>query len=357
MSVSISAPSQPASASAEPVPVAIPEEEAREAINRWSQGFFRIRYLGDKIFIHKIVPAYSYTVCLRTQYEERSVVPVSVPYHGQPLDDQGVPPSAWDIPVPRPEDFEKRVEKLPVPHTDRVSRCPQCASVGHVACSRCSESGQISCILCDGRGFRDSFQPRHSQDAFGRPVTQMVTVRNDCPVCSHGHVTCPTCSGNGRITCPSCEGTGNVRTYDQLTVRFCEATQNELLDPTDLPDKLLRDSKGDAIFSERAARIDASPGMPQHVEKCSRTILQKSHAFDRRDTQMLFQDLAVQRIPVHEVAYMYAGVDRRLWVYGDGQVHAPGAPWRKGRMWAIIGGVAGIIALVVLVLLLVRGWT
>jgi hypothetical protein len=170
-------------------------------------------------------------------------------------------------------------------------------------------------------------------------------------------VTCPTCSGNGRITCPSCEGTGNVRTYDQLTVRFCEATQNELLDPTDLPDKLLRDSKGDAIFSERAARIDASPGMPQHVEKCSRTILQKSHAFDRRDTQMLFQDLAVQRIPVHEVAYMYAGVDRRLWVYGDGQVHAPGAPWRKGRMWAIIGGVAGIIALVVLVLLLVRGWT
>ena len=57
--------------SSEPAP--LPEEEVREAINRWSQGFFRVRYLGDKIFIDKIVPAYSYTVRLRTQYEERTV--------------------------------------------------------------------------------------------------------------------------------------------------------------------------------------------------------------------------------------------------------------------------------------------
>jgi hypothetical protein len=352
MMAAMSSSSQPAEVCQAPPP--LPEEQAREAINRWSQGFFRIRYLGDKIFIDKIVPAYSYSVRLRTQYEERAVVPVSVPYHGQPLDDRGVPSNPWDIPVPRPDDFEERTEALPVPHTDRVSRCPQCASVGHIACSRCNAAGQLTCPHCGGRGFQDTFQPRAGVDASGKPTTQMVSMRADCMHCFHGHVTCSSCSGNGRVTCPSCDGTGNVRTFDQLTVRFRDATQNELLDPTDVPDELLRDAQGDAIFSKRDARIEASPGMPAHVESTSRTILQKSHTFNQRDTRLLFQDLAVQRIPVHEVAYTYAGVERRLWVYADGQVHAPHAPWRRDRMWAIAGGVAAVVILGIVVALLLR---
>ncbi|HJQ79835.1 MAG TPA: hypothetical protein VJ828_07760, partial [Lacipirellulaceae bacterium] len=219
-------------------PVAIPETEARDAINRWSQGFFRIRYLGDKIFIDRVVPAYSYTVRLRTQYEERAVAPVSVPYHGQPLDDRGMPPDPWEIPVPRPNDFQERTETLPVPHTDRVSLCPQCAGVGHIACGRCHAAGQVTCPHCGGRGFQDAMQPRPTQDASRKPTTQMVSVRTDCVHCFHGHVTCSACSGNGRVTCTSCEGTGNVRTFDQLTVHFRDATHGEVLDSTDLPDDL-----------------------------------------------------------------------------------------------------------------------
>ena len=69
--------------------VPLPEDQAREAINCWSEGFFRIRYLGDKIFLNKIVPCYSYNVRLRTQYEERNVVTASVPYHGQEIDNYG----------------------------------------------------------------------------------------------------------------------------------------------------------------------------------------------------------------------------------------------------------------------------
>jgi hypothetical protein len=346
--------SSPPSVEHTPAPAPMPEDKAREAINRWSQGFFRVRYLGDKIFIDKIVPAYSHTVRLRTQYEERSVARVSVPYHGQPLDDRGVPPKPWDIPVPRPNDFEERTETLPVPHTDRVSLCPKCAGVGHVACSRCSAAGQVTCPHCGGRGFQDSFQPRSTLDPSGKPTTQMVSVRTDCMHCFHGHVTCPSCSGNGRVTCPSCVGTGNVRIFDQLTVQFRNATQNELLDPTDVPDELLRDAKGDSIFSKRAERIEASPGLPQNVETTSRTILQKSHTFDQRDTRLLFQDLAVERIPVHEVAYTYAGVERRLWIYADGEVHAPGAPWRRDRMWTIVGGIAAAVILGILAILLLR---
>lgn len=351
MSAMSSAP-QPVEHSQDPPP--LPEAEAREAINRWSQGFFRVRYLGDKIFIDRIVPAYSYTVRLRSQYEERGVAPVSVPYHGQPLDDRGTPPDPWDIPVPPPNDFEERTETLAVPYTDRVSLCPKCAGVGHIACSRCNASGQVTCPHCGGRGFQDSMQPRPAQDAAGKPTTQMVSVRSDCPHCFHGQVTCSSCSGNGRVTCASCEGTGNVRTFDQLTVRFRDATHVELLDPTDLPDDLLRKLKGDTIFTKRATRIDASPGMPAQVESASRTLLEKSHTYDERDTHLLFQELAVERIAVHEVAYKYAGVERRLWIYADGQVHAPDAPWRRDRLWAIIGGIAAAVVLGILVILLLR---
>jgi hypothetical protein len=338
-----------------PVPDALPEDQAREAINRWSQGFFRVRYLGDKIFIDKIVPAYSYTVQLRTQYEERSVAPVTVPYHGQPLDDQGMPPDSWDVQVRRTNDFDDRTETLVIPHTDRVSLCPKCAGVGSIDCDRCHAAGQVTCTHCGGRGFQDTLQPRQAQDAAGKPTTQMVSVRSDCPHCFHGHVTCPACSGNGRVTCPSCEGTGHVRTFDQLTVRFHNATQKEVLDATDLPDELLREQKGDAILTQRAERIDSTPGLPQHVESTSRALLQKSHTFDQHDTQLLFQDLGVERIQVHEVAYTYAGIERRLWVYADGQVHAPDAPWRRDRLFYIVGGIAATIILATLAALLLRG--
>ena len=151
-------------------------------------------------------------------------------------------------------------------------------------------------------------QPRPTQDASGKPTTQMVSVRSDCVHCFHGQVSCSACSGNGRVTCPSCEGTGNVRTFDQLTVRFRDVTESDLLDPTDLPDELLHKLNGEVIFSKRAERIDASPGVPAHVESTSRTILQKSHTFDQSAARLLLQDLAVERIAVHEVVYTYAGV-------------------------------------------------
>jgi hypothetical protein len=336
------------------VPVSLPEEEAREAINRWSQGFFRIRYLGDKIFLDKVVPCFSYTVRLRSQYEERAVSPVSVPYHGQPLDDRGTPPGAWDITVGRPNDFEDRTETLAVPHTDRVSLCPKCAGVGHVACGRCNAAGQVSCPHCGGRGYQDDFQPRPTQDASGKPTTQMVSVRTDCVHCFHGHVTCSACSGNGRITCPSCEGTGNVRTFDQLTVRFRSATQNKVLDATELPDELIHKMKGESIVAERAARIEGCAGTPRHVEDSCRALLRESHAVDERQCRLLFQDLNVERVPVHEVDYRYAGVSRRLWIYGNQQVHAPGAPWRRGRLLSLVAAIAGGIVLVVLLILLAR---
>lgn len=343
-------------------PDPLPEGDAREAINRWSQGFFRVRYLGDKIFFDKVVPCYSYKVSLRTQYDERSVSPVSVPYHGQALDDVGAPPGAWDIDVRRPNDFEERSETLVVPHTDRVSLCPKCAGVGRIDCSECQATGQVTCPHCGGRGYQERHETRHEPQtpgtstgtSTGTTTIRTEVVRNDCPHCATGFVTCTSCSGNRRLTCPSCEGTGQVRTFDQLTVRFHDDTSTKTLDTTDLPDDLLREPPGELVLEERKPRIEGCPGLPTAVTESCKSMLRQSQQVDERARRLLFQELTVARVPIHEVHYRYAGVSRRLWIYGNGQVHAPGAPWRRDRLWTLLGAIAVGVALVVMLILWFR---
>src|SRR5262249_33490157 len=164
-----------------------------------------------------------------------------------------------------------------------------------------------------------------------------VTVRKDCTTCLNGRVSCNSCAGNGRKTCPSCEGSGRVKTFDRLTVRFHQATATEVLDTTEVPDAMLGALKGDVLTDRREPRIDGCAGAPAEVEERARQVLQKAQAVDQRTTHVLFQDLHVERVPVYEVAYSYAGVARKLWICGhERQVYAPGAPWRSGRLWALL---------------------
>ena len=156
------------------------------------------------------------------------------------------------------------------------------------------------------------------------------------------------------MTCPSCEGTGQVRTFDQLTVRFHDNTRTKTLDTTDLPDDLLLEPPGELIFSERSARIEGCPGMPADVTGSCQAMLRESLHVDERATRLLFHELTVARVPVHEAHYRYAGVPRRLWIYGNGEVHAPGAPWRRDRLWMILGALTAGIVLITLLMLLLR---
>ena len=46
----------------------------------------------------------------------------------------------------------------------------------------------------------------------------------------------------------------------------------------------------------------------------------------------LLQALRVERIPLLEIDYKYAGVERKLWICGQQQeVYAPKSPWRRQR--------------------------
>src|SRR5262245_2920051 len=96
------------------------EEKAREVINRWADGgVFRLKNMGDKIFIDQITPGAAYTLRLQTHVERRQVRLTSEPYHGGQVDDRGRAPDRWDIPVHRPGPFEERTQHVPVPHTER----------------------------------------------------------------------------------------------------------------------------------------------------------------------------------------------------------------------------------------------
>jgi hypothetical protein len=335
--------------------VPLPEDQAREAINRWSQGFFRIRYLGDKIFLNKIVPCYSYNVRLQTQLEERTVATASEPYHGQPIDNHGTRPDPWGIQVRLPNEYEERTETLRVPHTDRVTRCPQCAGAGDIACARCHGSGQAACSWCGGRGFTMRLETRPTHNRRGQPELRNESVRSNCPHCFQGRVSCSACSGNGRVTCPQCEGHCRVCLFERLTVRFRNKSQYEVIDTTEVPDENFERLQGEAIFTRHAPRIETVPDLPPSVEQSGQKLLRASQAVDAREARVLFQDMAIERVPVHEVQYMYAGVDRRLWIYGGGHVHAPGAPWRRDRMLAIVAAVGAALIAVLAAILLFRG--
>jgi hypothetical protein len=212
----------------------------------------------------------------------------------------------------------------------------------------------MNCPACGGRGYREHQETRTQTNPSGQVVSNVQTVRTDCTNCRDGLVSCTGCAGNGRVTCPPCQGSGNVKTFDQLTVRFHQVTQKEVLDDTDVPDALIGGLRGDVVTDCRQVRIDAGPGVPPPVEQRVQGMLRKSHAVDQRQSRLLFQHLHIEQVPVHEVRYMYAGVDRRLWICGhEKQVHAPDAPWRRGRLFLILGSIAGGLLLLVLLFILI----
>lgn len=334
-------------------PAALGEDQVRGIINRWNgDGYFRIKYLGDKVFIGEIVPHSSYTLELKSHYEDRSVAPVTVAFPGGAVDDRGEPPGPWEIAVRRPKEFEERTETVPVPHTERVGVCPRCTGQGKVDCSTCHGTGRVNCPRCQGKGYRERQETRTERDDHGNPVARITTVQENCN-CANGKVTCGSCSGNGRILCPGCAGSGCVKTFDQLTVRFRCDTQREVLDATDVPDHLVGGVSGAVVVDERAPRIEEAPAVDPEVDRRVRALLEKSQAIEERQTRVLLQELHVERVGIHEVRYKYAGQVYRLWICGNEQrVHAPSAPWLRKKLAILLGGAAALVLVLIVVIVL-----
>jgi hypothetical protein len=321
----------------------IGEDEAREVINRWSAaGYFRIRNFGDKIFVKEINATTSYNLRLRTHYEERALQRARRPFLGGPVDDRGRPPGMWEVPVRRPREFEERHEVLPLPHTERVQLCPACAGTGRVGCEFCQGSGQTPCPWCQGAGFVE-----RPEIIAGGAGTQggptMRTVRKPCS-CNGGRVRCQSCAGNGQKTCSVCSGSGKVTTFEQVVVRFLSANKLNVVDDTPVPDDLVGKLSGEVVADEKSPRIDALPSLAPEIDAKGKAMLQLSHELDEDRAHILLQHLHVERVPIHEIRYLYAGVDRQLWICGnEHHVYAPGAPWHRGRLAILVATMAAVL--------------
>jgi hypothetical protein len=217
----------------------------------------------------------------------------------------------------------------------------------------------VNCPSCQGKGTIEKTVSGPGVDAEGRMTTTQQSVREDCPHCNRGKVQCPPCSGNGKTTCGTCQGSGRVKTFDVLSVRFHQQTLTDVLDATAVPDHLIGGAQGTTIADENQPRIDHFPPVTAEADAKARALLQKSQAIDPQHSVLMFQQLRIQHVPVHEIVYRYGdptAPEKRLWIYGDSQaVHAPGAPTNWGRLFLFFGLLFGIVAVLLLILLSLTG--
>jgi hypothetical protein len=139
-------------------------------------------------------------------------------------------------------------------------------------------------------------------------------------------------------------------------VRFQAAAQSEVLDVMPVPDKWLGRFSGEVLIDQKARRIETCESLPEAVARKAMDLLSKSHEVDEQQTRVILQLLHVERLPLYEVRYTYAGVERRLWICGNEQgIHAPNAPRNRQRVfWVITAIVLAIAGLVGLAMFLLR---
>jgi hypothetical protein len=325
--------------------------DARHLINKWSsQGFFRVRGFGGKIAVEEIVPCSSYTVRLRSQYEDRSVSGKTVPFTGGAVDDRGQPPGPWDLSVTKPTDFEERTEEMPVPHTEQVRPCERCDSRGRMTCTQCQGFGKVKCPWCNGTGYRTRTEMRNVKDPFGNMVMKPVEVRDNCTF-FNGKVGCTACGGQCTVVCGDCQGNGRVKTFEQLTVHIRVDSQVEVIHATKIPDKLLQQVRGEVLVDERAAPAVKYPTVGPQVDDRTAKLLQKSQSVREGQTRLLFQHLHIEYVSIQEVRYHYRNSPlKSLWIYGSEQrIYALGAPRPWGKLAAIVLGCALVVGAIVAV--------
>ena len=333
-------------------PTALQEAQIRELLNRWGNaGFFRLKYMGEKIFIDGIANGAAHVVSLRTQYEERTIRQVEEPYGGGPVDDNRVAPDLWQVPVRPAAEFEQRVEKVVVPGTERVALCGGCAGNGRVVCPQCHGQGHRVCPHCGGTGvIEQQVAITGPGDPRNNSTTAPRVLRRRCH-CGRGQVRCAACAGNGEQTCGRCRGTGRTKTFQQLQARYYLVESRQVLDDTPVADNKLGGLSGEQVFELKQPLVGSHRPVSEKVDQCIAAELKKSHAIDTRQQRVLMQSLGVTRIPQVEVQYTYAGVERRLWICGqEERVFARGAPWQRERYWLLVGGIVAAAAAVLGVL-------
>ena len=365
-------------------------------IDRWSEenaSFFYRPGLGRLVELDHRTDSRAYVLDLSSFYEERSLVPRSEPYRGEPLT-PGHFEGLWSIEVLPQKLYEEEARELVVPGSEEVSSCVNCGGDGRVRCSRCNGDGIHTCAKCDGkklltcgschgqgrvncgscscgeatcsscggRGINSS-DSRSCQSCNGRGKCRCGNCNGrgerECGTCSgnrkvkcsgcsgSGTVLCGSCCGRGYNTCPPCEGVGKIRTWTALNVHFRPLRKLSVIGNGAIPEKELWDDRGDTLVQEAVQAFTHLPAVQPEIDRVAEGMFAE-HALPPGDPgrRLLRQQYEVRDVPVTAVLYHLRskpGFAYELWIHGEERAvwaeHVPrGAllDWRAVHFVAVL---------------------
>ncbi|WP_136513618.1 DnaJ-like cysteine-rich domain-containing protein [Geomonas edaphica] len=282
-------------------------EEILSLLDEWGwQAPMQPRYLSAHYKVTKILSMSVFSYRLKSQFETRWDSIERKPYRGGPLDNEGTPPSIWDMPLDTPKIFETSRHLYRIPHTDKVEAC-KCVG-GKITCPDCSGTGRSSCFWCFGSGH----VTRTGND--GSSHTSSTT----CLHChGSGRHTCTKCKGRGKITCPTCDGTTKILSYRVMNARYVEEEFVDVVHQAELPElpvEMVRES-GSKIVLQDGAPILTAEGFPDVLEVNDRLneLIEQSHLLKMK---LWYQEVVtVQQIGDATKATVWiCGTEKKLFV-------------------------------------------
>ncbi|XP_076123151.1 protein SSUH2 homolog [Alosa pseudoharengus] len=249
----------------------------------------------------------TYKYRLVTFCETRSTHQSFEPYIGQPVDapSRNAVPDIWDIPVQAPNFFEHHKEKVRVPHTSTVKRCPPCLGKGKILCVCCAGLGNRLC-MCGGRGYRILMDGR----------------RYPCMACGgRGRVICCGCRGQGFSKCICCVGTGKILEFTKLKVKWTNHTDKEYVteQACGIREEKLHKVSGKRIYKDTHQLVNyvrefADPAV---VEASQRLVKEHHNAFISNHSRIRQQRQTIELIPITRVRYTWKGESFEYLVFGE----------------------------------------
>ena len=215
----------------------------------------------------------------------------------------------------------------------KTAPCEACSHRGRKSCPLCRGRGSIPCALCKGEGTvvgsiaaigtgnkevcpqctGKREQPCHDCADMAAP---------ECAQCANTRVVaCPACEGRGAPPCVQCRGSGRVVDGFSVDIAYKLAYHRSLLRDASIPEEVLPADPafgklGETVFeyeSADAASFAAKRPEGPAGDAFEKVLAQVPAGGLGKDSRVILQSLSVERIPVYEVVYAFAGKEYRAW--------------------------------------------
>jgi serine/threonine protein kinase/type II secretory pathway pseudopilin PulG len=329
-------------------------QKVRAHLTAWADSIphHKFREFGKSLSIREALHLPYYSIHLQTQYENRTVKRVEVPYTGWNLPQLQVNEdniNVWSYSWPLIKDFETGEEEHPIDDSQKIIVCDTCDGGGQVTCPTCSGKGRLRCPNCHGTGqiqqFRSvqkwrtvtKYEGSNSYQV-NEPYETTEVYYVQCVTCgATGAVTCHGCSGSGQVQCPVCRGTGKMVSLLVVTDSFGPQEDSHVHRNPQCTEEvagLIEDAShyrpvvsllGDAIKFESLGAMD-NTGLQEAVNG----VLASGQARCSGTQRILRQRLSIGMADVLHVGYDFQGAQYDLRVAGtEWTAHAPMSPFVK----------------------------